>query len=75
MKCSGIVIATVVVILLTSGAAFAQDFPFWEFWHHHEHHGHHPGPAPLLAAGIPAFAALGGGAMLTSLTRRFRRKK
>jgi hypothetical protein len=76
MKCSGIAVATVVVILLTSTAAFAQDFPFWNFWHHHGHgHGHHPGPAPLLAAGIPAFAALGGGAMVSSLTRRFRRQK
>ncbi len=31
-------------------------------------------PAPLLAAGIPAFAALGGGAVVTKLVSRFRRK-
>jgi hypothetical protein len=33
-----------------------------------------PGPAPLLAAGIPAFAALGGGVAVTKLVNRFRRK-
>ncbi len=31
-------------------------------------------PAPLLAAGIPAFAALGGGVAVTKLVKRFRRK-
>jgi hypothetical protein len=40
-------------------------------------HRHHGGgaPAPLLAAGIPAFLALGGGAATTSLVRRFRNQK
>jgi len=33
------------------------------------------GPAPLLAAGIPAFAALGGGAAITKFARRFRKQK
>jgi hypothetical protein len=32
-------------------------------------------PAPLLAAGIPAFLALGGGALATKLVRRFRNRK
>jgi hypothetical protein len=32
-------------------------------------------PAPLLAAGIPAFLALGGGALATKLIRRFRNRK
>jgi hypothetical protein len=32
-----------------------------------------PAPAPLLAAGIPAFVALGGGAAVLRLRRRFRR--
>ena len=31
-------------------------------------------PAPLLAAGIPAFAALGGGVAVNKLLARFRRK-
>ena len=31
-------------------------------------------PAPLLAAGIPAFAALGGSVAVTKLMNRFRRK-
>jgi hypothetical protein len=30
----------------------------------------HPAPAPFLAAGIPAFAALGGGALVARLVRR-----
>jgi hypothetical protein len=39
-------------------------------------HRHHGGgaPAPLLAAGIPAFVALGGGAAITRLVRRFRKR-
>ena len=32
-----------------------------------------PAPAPLLAAGIPAFVALGGSAAVLRLRRRFRR--
>jgi len=34
---------------------------------------YHGAPAPLLAAGIPAFVALGGGAVFTRLLRRMRR--
>ena len=33
----------------------------------------HAAPAPLLAAGVPAFIALGGGAVVLRLRRRFRR--
>jgi len=33
---------------------------------------HPPAPAPLLAAGVPAFAALGGGALASRLLRRRR---
>jgi hypothetical protein len=33
----------------------------------------HPAPAPLLAAGIPAFVALGGGLTARKLWRKFRR--
>ncbi len=39
----------------------------------HPHHGGghgHGAPAPLLAAGIPAFLALGGGAAMARLVRR-----
>jgi hypothetical protein len=32
-------------------------------------------PAPLLAAGIPAFLALGGGVLATKLIRKFRGQK
>jgi hypothetical protein len=32
--------------------------------------GGHPAPAPLLAAGIPAFTALGGGVLASRLFRR-----
>lgn len=34
--------------------------------------GHHPAPAPLLAAGMPAFVALGGGLLTSRLVRRLR---
>lgn len=33
---------------------------------------HHTAPAPLLAAGLPAFAAVGGGALIGLLRRRKR---
>lgn len=32
--------------------------------------GPHTAPAPLLAAGIPAFVALGGGALVAKLRRK-----
>ena len=35
----------------------------------------HPAPAPMLAAGIPAFAALGGGAGIAGWLRNRRRKQ
>ncbi len=36
--------------------------------------GGHAAPAPLLAAGIPAFAALGGGTIVHWLWRKFARR-
>ncbi len=36
--------------------------------------GGNPAPAPLLAAGIPAFGALGGGVFFTRLYRKFKRR-
>jgi hypothetical protein len=56
-------------VLLTCGAAFA--FPDWP----PHHYDPAPAPAPLLAAGIPAFVALGGGVAVTKIVRRFRRSK
>ncbi len=35
---------------------------------------HHPAPAPLLAAGIPAFTALGGGILVARLRKRMKRR-
>jgi hypothetical protein len=35
----------------------------------------HPSPAPLFAAGIPAFLALGGGIAVQRLWRRFGRRQ
>ncbi len=35
----------------------------------------HPAPAPLLAAGIPAFTALGGGVLVARLRKRFLARK
>ena len=42
----------------------------------HSAFAHYPSaaPAPLLAAGIPAFAARGGGVVVTRIVRRFRRR-
>lgn len=37
--------------------------------HHAPNHGYGSAPAPLLAAGIPAFMALGGGALLARRKR------
>lgn len=37
--------------------------------------GGHPAPAPLLAAGAPAFAALGGGAVISGWLRRLRDRR
>ncbi len=34
--------------------------------------GPNPVPAPLLAAGLPAFTALGGGVLISRLIRKFR---
>lgn len=34
----------------------------------------HPAPAPLLAAGIPAFVAVGGGVVMSRLYRKIRKR-
>ncbi len=60
MKPFGLAFTVFAVSLLACGTAFATPVP---------------APAPLLAAGIPAFAALGGGAAVTAIVRRFRRRK
>jgi hypothetical protein len=36
--------------------------------------GGHPAPAPLLAAGIPAFVVIGGGLLASRLYKKFRRR-
>jgi hypothetical protein len=36
--------------------------------------GGHPAPAPLLAAGVPAFTAVGGGVLVSRLYRKLRRR-
>jgi hypothetical protein len=36
--------------------------------------GGHPAPAPLLAAGVPAFIAIGGGLLAAKLYKKFRRR-
>ena len=45
------------------------------WWSPEPHHVPSPAPAPLLAAGIPAFAALGGGAAILRLRRKFRKDR
>ena len=56
-------------LAMIAGAAVA-DPPSWApAWGHS-----HPAPAPLLAAGIPAFAALGGTAAIGRFMRRRKAK-
>lgn len=70
------------VVLVGTHAAFAgqppgggllcQLLPFLCQVGHPGHPGHpgNPAPAPLLAAGVPAFIALGGGVLVSRLFRR-----
>jgi hypothetical protein len=55
-------------LAMLAGAAVADPPPWAPAWGHS-----HPAPAPLLAAGIPAFVALGGGAIAGRLIRRRRK--
>jgi len=55
-------LAALTVLLIGDHSALANYWP------------PHPAPAPLLAAGIPAFAALGGGAVVARFARRFKRR-
>ena len=54
---------------MVTGAAVANPPPWAPAWGHS-----HPAPAPLLAAGIPAFAALGGAAAVGRFVRRRKAK-
>jgi hypothetical protein len=65
-----------VAVMVTSDAAFADpQCPWWDFLCYlSPPHNPQPAPAPLLAAGIPAFTALGGGVLVSRLVRKFRRK-
>jgi hypothetical protein len=74
-------LAIVGAILLSAGIstpsfAYSGDHPIlrkiYIAIYKHRHSGGGT-PAPLLAAGIPAFLALGGGAVTTKFVRRFRR--
>jgi hypothetical protein len=74
----GLIIAGALVLgasLATPSFASSGDHPILRkieiaiYKHRHSGGGT---PAPLLAAGIPAFLALGGGAATTKLVRRFR---
>jgi hypothetical protein len=60
MAISGYAFSVFLATCLMCGAAFATPVP---------------APAPLLAAGIPAFAALGGGVAVTKIVRRLRKTR
>ncbi len=76
------------VIFFGAHSAFAQPPEFCIFgicfgdgggdhgWHgwHGGGGGPHSAPAPLLAAGIPAFTALGGGILVARLRQRMKRR-
>jgi len=68
MRLSVLHLGVFAAVLLASGMAFAVPaaVPLPR---------NHAAPAPLLAAGIPAFLALGGGAAVTKFSRRFRGSK
>jgi hypothetical protein len=65
MRLTSLHLGIFAAVLLTCGAALA--YPGWPPGPPH----HDPAPAPLLAAGIPAFLALGGGVAVTKIARRF----
>jgi hypothetical protein len=56
-------------LVMLAGASVANP-PTWS----HAGGNSHPAPAPLLAAGIPAFAALGGAAAVGRFMRRRKAK-
>lgn len=66
MRVYSVLVGACFMILLASGAAVAGCSSTISCLH--------PAPAPLLAAGIPAFAALGGGAAAYRLWRKFGRR-
>lgn len=69
MRLSVLPLGVFATVLLASGMAFALPPP------NAVPLKNHAAPAPLLAAGIPAFLALGGGAAVTKISRRLRGSK
>jgi hypothetical protein len=61
--------AITATFMMQSIAAWAID---WDLDHQFHHHGH-GAPAPLLAAGIPAFALLGGVSAVRWVRKKTRR--
>jgi hypothetical protein len=81
LRSTGIVGVALAVLLVSSHHAFAQAANDIEIcilnWcvvigggHHGGGGGGNPAPAPLLAAGIPAFTALGGGVLVSRIFRK-----
>jgi hypothetical protein len=65
MKNYPLAVAVLTLVCLMALAAYAGDGPPPRLG----------APAPLLAAGIPAFLALGGGVLATKVIRRVRNRK
>lgn len=70
-KLLGILAVAAAVVMVGAQAAHAgETCILWFCWPTSPGGGGSPAPAPLLAAGIPAFTALGGGVLVSKLLRR-----
>jgi hypothetical protein len=66
--------ATFAFLILSASAVFAQNGQGQNGNGQGQNgNGHNPAPAPLFAAGLPAFALIGGGLTIRRIWLKFRR--